>query len=126
MLAYGGVWWRMVEWLQFGDVGHATAVSLYPTIASFNTHRLPYTRIASLISHVGYAGPISPPSCPISTTSIDELYEAVCVCVCVFVCVYIYSYTYVYTYIALSLTFYIYIYIYMYTYIYIYILYINF
>ena len=60
MVAYGGVWWRMVEWLQFGDVGHATAVSLYPTIASFNTYRLPYTPIASLISDIGYARRISP------------------------------------------------------------------
>jgi hypothetical protein len=34
--------------LQFGDVRHDTAVSLDPTIASFNAYRLPYTPIASL------------------------------------------------------------------------------
>jgi hypothetical protein len=62
MLAYGGVWWRMVEWMQFGDVRHDTAVSLYPTIASFNTYRLPYTPVASLISHIAYATLVSPPS----------------------------------------------------------------
>jgi hypothetical protein len=66
MVANGGVWWRMVEWLQFGDVRHDTAVSLYPTIASFNTYRLPYTPIASLMSHIGYARLVSPTSHPIS------------------------------------------------------------
>ena len=84
---YALVWWRMVEWLEFGDVRHDTAVSLYPTSASFNTYRLPYTPIASLISHIGYATLLSPPSHPISGTPIDEIYEAVCVCVCVCVCV---------------------------------------
>ena len=48
-----GIWWRMVECLQFGDVRHDTAVSPYPTIASFNVYRLPYTLIASLISDIG-------------------------------------------------------------------------
>ena len=79
---YARVWWRMVEWLEFGDVRHDTAVSLYPTSASFNTYRLPYTPIASLISHIGYARLISTPSYPISATSIDEMYEALCACVC--------------------------------------------
>ena len=65
MIAYAGVWSRIVEWLQFGDVRHDTALSLYPTIASFNTYRLPYTPIASLISDIGYARRISPPSYPI-------------------------------------------------------------
>ena len=55
MLAYTLVWWRMVEWLQFGDVRHDTAVSLYPTIVSFNTYRLRLTHIVYLISHIGYA-----------------------------------------------------------------------
>jgi hypothetical protein len=87
MLAYGGVWWRMGEWLQVGDVRHDTAVSLYPTIASFNTYRLQYTLIASFISHIGYAGQVSPPSHPISDTPIDEIYETVCVCVCACLCV---------------------------------------
>ena len=80
MLTYAGVCWRMLEWLQFGDVRYDTAVSLYPTIASFNTYGLPYTPIASLISHIGYAAQVSPPSYPISTTSIDEIYETVSFC----------------------------------------------
>ena len=96
MLAYGRVWSRVVEWLQVGDVRHDTAVSLYPTIASFNTYRLPHTPIASLISHIGcigYARLILPPSYPISATPIDELYEAVCVCVSyIYVCMYVYMY----------------------------------
>ena len=68
MLAYARVCSRMVEWLQFGDVRHDTAVSLYPTIASLQyispplhvyrfldiTYRLRHTDIASFTSDIGY------------------------------------------------------------------------
>jgi hypothetical protein len=84
MLAYASVCSRMVA---YGRVVAVWRCEARHGSVSLSDYRLlqyisppyTYTPIASLISHIGYAARISPPSYPISATTIDELYEAVSV-----------------------------------------------